>query len=509
MRQLALTLVQFEIVRNRSIFITLRWIAVLLIFLAVGLTVFELIRYSRIRSSFPPGMVIGGIPVGGLDQQHAAERLLQAYTAVPVEVRYRDASIQIKPSVIGFDLDTQAMIAAADLERLQQPFWSGFWDFLWNRLPSPTEVPLRAAYSEDRLRAYLTNEVASRYDQPPEAAVPVAGSSTFEPGKVGTILDIDRAVTLIDAALRSPSARVVNMAFEKITPPRPPFQNLDIMLKQKIETSSYSGLIEVYVNDLQTGREIHFAYHDSDLIQPDIAFTAASTMKIPIMMSVFLREGDPLPEQIDQMMTQMIVRSENDPADRMMEAVMDKNTGPLDVTKDLQALGYKNTFLAGFFYIGAPLLKQIQTPANARTDVSASPDPYNQTTPAEMGMLLEDIYRCAESGGGSFAAVFPYELTQSKCQTMINYLVQDKIAVLLQAGLPEGTRIAHKHGWIIENDGLMHTIGDAGLVFSPGGNYVISVFCYNQQQLLFDPTNRLVAEISQAVYNYYNLPGEQ
>jgi hypothetical protein len=28
-------------------------------------------------------------------------------------------------------------------------------------------------------------------------------------------------------------------------------------------------------------------------------------------------------------------------------------------------------------------------------------------------------------------------------------------------------------------------------------------------QMLFDPANKMVAELSQAVYNYFNLPGEQ
>jgi hypothetical protein len=54
---------------------------------------------------------------------------------------------------------------------------------------------------------------------------------------------------------------------------------------------------------------------------------------------------------------------------------------------------------------------------------------------------MEDIYRCAETGGGTFAAVFPGQLTQAKCRQMVSYLVLNKIAVLLQAGLPEGTRI--------------------------------------------------------------------
>ncbi len=453
-------------------------------------------------------MSIAGVPVGGLDQEEAANRLVQAYTAIPVEVRYRDAVIQIKPSVIGFELDTQAMLTAADLERLQQPFWSGFWDFLWNRLPQPNPVPLRATYSEDRLRDYLRNEVAQRYDQNAQAALPVPGSANFQTGKTGTLLDVDRAVILIDSALRSPSSRVVNLSFNKISPPRPAMANLDEMLKQIVELSKFDGLIEVYVNDLQTGQEIHFAYQDGQRVQPDISFTAASTMKIPIMVSTFRRVNEPLPEDVQNGLKSMIELSENDPADKLMQTVMDKNGGPLEVTKDLQSLGLKDTFLAGYFYPGAPLLSRIQTPGNQRTDLSAGPDPYNQTSPAEMGALLEDIYQCAENGGGTFAAVFPGEITQQECQDMVSYLVMDKIAVLLQAGLPEGTRIAHKHGWIIENDGLMHTVGDSGLVYTPGGNYIVSVFMYHPVQLLFPTASDIVSTISQAVYNYYNLsPG--
>ncbi len=495
--------------RNRSLFVSLRWISILLIFLAVTLTILQLVRYSRIRSSFPPGMMIAGVPVGGLDQEAANARLLQVYTALPVEVRYRDAAIQIRPSVIGFELDTGAMMTAADQERLDQPFWTGFWDFLWNRLPIPAEVPLRATYSEDRLRAYLKDEVAARYDQAAAEAIPVVGSAGFQSGKSGTVLDIDRAVTLIDSALRSPTSRVVNLSFNKITPPRPSYQNLKVLLQRMVETSNYDGVIELYLSDLQTGDEIHFAYDGGQPAAPDIAFTAASTMKIPIMISIFRRISDPVPADVQEDLTQMIEQSRNDPADKLMETVIDRNTGPLEVAKDMKALGLQDTFLAGYFYQGAPLLQKFKTPANQRADVNGGTDPYNQTTPAEMGMLLEDIYQCSEDGGGTFAAAFPGEITQSECREMISYLVMNKIAVLLQAGLPEGTRIAHKHGWIIENDGLMHSISDAGLVYTPGGNYVITVYMYHPVQILFDQANKMVAEISQAVYNYYNMTGQQ
>ena len=425
-----------------------------------------------------------------------------------MEARYRDAAIQIRPSVIGFELDIPAMIAAADLERLQQPFWNGFWDYLWNRLPTPQEVPLRAAYSEERLRAYLRDEVAARYDQEAAEAIPLAGSAGFQSGRAGTVLDIDRAVTLINSALRSPSSRVVNLSFNKITPPRPSFVNLQILLQRMVETSTFDGVIEIYLNDLQTGQEIHFAYDGGQPVSGDIAFTAASTMKIPIMVSTMRRTSEPLSPEVQELLTKMIEQSGNDDADQLMEKLMDGALGPLDVTKDLQTLGFPNSFLAGYFYPGAPLLQRFKTTANQRSDVLAGPDPYNQTTPTEMGMLLEDIYQCSETGGGAFAAAFPGEITQAECRQMIDYLVMNRIAVLLQAGLPEGTRIGHKHGWIIENDGLMHTISDAGLVYTPGGNYVITVYMYHPGQMLFDQANRMVAEISQAVYNYYNLPGE-
>jgi beta-lactamase class A len=200
----------------------------------------------------------------------------------------------------------------------------------------------------------------------------------------------------------------------------------------------------------------------------------------------------------------MIEVSENDPADSLMK-LLDKNNGPLEVTKDIQALGLKNTFLAGYFFPGAPLLKKISTPANQRKDYYTDPDPYNQTTPAEMGRLLADIYQCAENGGGTFAAVFPGQITQNECKQMIEFLVLNKLPVLITAGLPEGTKIAHKHGWIEELDGMVHTFSDAAIVFTPGGDYVLTVYLWKKDQLLFDTANALTSDLSQAVYNFFNL----
>jgi beta-lactamase class A len=469
------------------------------------LVVIQLVTYSRIRANFPAGTIIAGVPVGGLDQEAAAERLTQAYS-YPVEVHYSDAVIQIRPSVVGFDLELETMLAVADQQRVNQPFWSAFWDYLWNRLPTPSEVPLRASFSEERLRIYLNDEIAARYDHPATAAQPVPGSTNFSAGTAGTTLDIDRAVTLIGDALRSPSARVVNLSVVSVSPSRPSMQNLQVLLQQVIDASGFDGLTELYLMDLQTGQELNFAYQNGSSLTPGIAFTAASTIKIPIMVSSFRRADEPLDANLSELMTLMIERSENDPADNLMEELMDPNLGPLQLTQDMEDLGLTNTFLAGYFYNGAPLLQRFSTTANQRADVNTSPDSYNQTTPAEMGMLLSDIYQCAQSGGGTFAAVFPGEISQNECRQMINFLVLDKIGVLLQAGLPEGTQFAHKHGWVTDpTDGVIHTISDAGIVYSSGGNYILTVYLYHPTQIIWDQANLMVAKLSLAVYNYYNL----
>jgi hypothetical protein len=203
----------------------------------------------------------------------------------------------------------------------------------------------------------------------------------------------------------------------------------------------------------------------------------------------------------------MIERSDNTSTDKLMES-FDRNLGPLTVTEDMRALGLENTFISGYFYPGAPLLREVRTKANSRTDVVTNPDRYNQTIPIEMGILLEDIFQCAKSGGGALTAVFNGEITQRECQLMLDYLSKNKNGVLLHGGLPDGAHFAHKHGWITELDGLMHSISDAGIVFSAGGDYSISVYLYHPNQILFEPINLMVSQLSNAVYNYYNMPGD-
>ena len=491
--------------RNTSLIV--RSISLLFIVAAVVLTMFQLVSYSRQRNSYPAGMTIGGVAVGGVNAQIASERVLQVYSQ-PVEVQYAGQIIHVTPGLVGFSIDIESMLAAADLERTQASFWNGFWGLLWNRDVGVVEIPLRASLSDEQLKAYLQTEIAARYDQPASAAQPIPGSVNFSSGQPGQELNINRAVILIEDALRSPSSRVVSLSFQRTDPARPTIPHLGILLQQIIEVSGFDGIIGLYMLDLQSAQEIHFALNDGETVpvQPDISFTASSTVKIPIMLSYYIKYGSSsVDETTAELIASMIRLSENPPADVLMDE-LDIVTGPLVVTEDMQKIGLENTFIAGYFEPGSPLLRRVYTSANQRTDINTDPDDYNQTTPSDMGMLLADMYQCAESGGGALVAAFPTQITQEGCQQMVSFLVQNKIGVLIEAGVPEGTQVGHKHGWVSDGFGTIHNVSDAAIVYTPGGDYVLTIYAYHPVQAVWDPTSALFAEISQAVYNYFNLP---
>lgn len=494
-------------VRPRSS--VLRLASSILLISTLVLVILQLIVYSRDRANFPAGLVVAGVPVGGISRQAAAERLLEVYN-LPVELHYGTAIIHMDPSVVEFRLNLESMIAAADLQRTGSSFWGGFWDYLWGNVSNPVEVPLDAAYSEQLLRRYLQEEISGRYDKAPTAAQPIAGTTQFELGEPGTTINVDNAVGQIEAALFSPTARFVDLTIQEAATARPNLQNLQVQLQQIMDVAAYDGIADVYFQDLASGQELHFIYERGINLptEPDATFTAASLIKIPVLVSAYKNLNEEPDARVQELFREMIAESLNEATDALMsEVIAGGPQAPLTITEDMHKLGLQNTFLAGYFYIGAPLLQRFETPASQRLDVFTDPDPYNQTTPVDMGMLLADLYQCAEDGGGTLRAVFPNEITQAECQDMLNVLSQNRIGVLLEAGVPEGTRLAHKHGWVTNpNTQVINTMSDAGIVFTPNGDYVIVITLYQPVQLIFDPIAAMFSQLSEAVYNYYTLP---
>jgi beta-lactamase class A len=283
------------------------------------------------------------------------------------------------------------------------------------------------------------------------------------------------------------------------------------MLKDIINASTFDGLVELYLKDLRTGLVLHFTHSriGEEEVPVNIAYSSWSTIKIPVLVSAFKRLSSPYDENVLTLMEQMVERSDNDSTDALAKAVIGSTFAPLDVTEDMQALGLTNTFWGGFFTLGSPLLQNFKTPANQRFDYNTEPDRYAQTTPQDLGLLLEDIYYCAADYGGSLPLAFNGEITQEECRMMVEYLGLNRIGVLIQAGVPASVTVAHKHGWAYEvDDGYIHTIADAGIVYTPGGDYILAVFAHHPIQAVFDPVNLLVANLSAAAYNYFNLQNQ-
>ncbi|MBN2046089.1 MAG: serine hydrolase [Anaerolineales bacterium] len=493
--------------RNQRSSTLIQWGSLISLLLAMILITVQVIMFSRSRITYPTSMQIAGIPMGGLTREQAASRLLEVYSQ-PIEIHYQDAAIQVEPNVLGFQLQLESMLATADFVRIGGNFWQEFWGFMWNNERTLTPVPLDAEYSEALVRDFLETEIGPRYDQPAVAAQPQVGSVAFQPGKAGTSIAMDRAVIQVEKALFSPDQRVVNLPLEQQEPGRPAFGNLEILLKQILDVAEFDGIAGLYLLDLQTSQEIHFIYSNKTdyPTNPDLAFTASSIIKIPIMVTAYSNISEPYPEEALNLISGMIEESGNDPADWLMEQYIDQATGPLIVTDTMQKLGLENTFLAGFFRVGSPLLYLYTTPADGRTDLDTGPDPYNHTTVSDMGMLLADLYQCAEFDGGALRAVFPQDITQAECQEMIDTLTRNNTPFLIEAGAPDDTRIAHKHGWVSDVfTGAITTIGDAGIVYTPSGNYILVIYFSHPTQLVWDPMSRLMGDLSEVIYNYYNI----
>jgi beta-lactamase class A len=463
-------------------------------------------HYQAARSYFPFGSKIAGIPVGGLNAQAAGMRVLQSYSLTPVELHLDGSVIQIDPTAAGQILGLQEMLDSAE-ELSTEQYWPGYWNFLWNRRPDPFDIPLACTVSAEPMLAYLENNVAPRFLVPPAPARPVLGDVVFTAGEPGTVLELDDTGALVEAALCSPDHREVELATQPVDSAPPTIEGLSYLFKALVQTSGFDGIIEVYFQDLHSGQEINFAYNQGHEVAPEIAFTGASTIKIPVMVSAFKQVNGTLPDDLRRQMELMIDLSDNGSTDEVMQKVLDPNLAPLEVTRDMQALGLQNTFLAGLFYVGAPLLDRIQTPANQRTDLTTDPDMYNQTTPADMGRLLAAIERCSAGADGILTSTFSGAVTQAECQEMTGLLAKNRKGVLLEAGVPEGTQMAHKYGWVTDaNDGLMHTASDAAVVYTPGGDFVLTVYLYDPEQLQWDAAMHLAAHLATGAYNFFNLP---
>mgnify|MGYP005848775111 FL=1 len=239
-------------------------------------------------------------------------------------------------------------------------------------------------------------------------------------------------------------------------------------------------------------------------LNPGVAYSGMSLIKIPVLVTYFRYLNTYPTDEQAEWITGMMTCSNNPASNAILRELGqgDPYVGAERVTQTMRDLGLRNTFLQ------APLVEDPElgkhenlVPMVTSVDqVATDPDPFNQTTPDEIGWLLGAIYQCAQQETGPLLSQID-GLTPLECRRILHSLDQNYLGAMIEAGVPENITVAHKHGWTTGD-----THGDAAIVFTPGGDYVLVLILHQREWLTYLDAWYNIAELSKLVYNTFN-PG--
>ncbi|MEZ4666756.1 MAG: serine hydrolase [Anaerolineae bacterium] len=259
------------------------------------------------------------------------------------------------------------------------------------------------------------------------------------------------------------------------------------------ETSKFGAL---FVMNLRTGEALTFG--------SDVAFSGMSLNKIAILAALYSKLQAPPDAELAQHIAGMMVCSENADSNAVLRYLGDGDeyAGGAYVTDFMRKLGLGNTYIVAPYLVPGATPAPVTAPTTKVDQISAQPDYSNQMTADNLGWLLADVYQCANNTSGALFSALPGSFDSRECRQMLNIMSDNNLGepLMMSAGVPANTRVAHKHGYI--ND----THGNAGIVFTPGGDYVLVVTMHGPVWLEANETFPLISDISRTVYDYLN-PG--
>lgn len=464
----------------------------LVLFIIVGVYLLrEGWYYIDFRTKLPVGTEIAGVDVTGMTVAEAGEELVRLY-AQPVTLNGRGEQVELDPVTVGFQIDLNGMLSETVAAHDSQPWWRGFAAYLIDRPLTPIVTPLMATHDPFLLETFL-QQAAGDMEDPAVPATVDPETLQFVAGKGGYSADIEATLPALEQALYSLEDRSVDLLLIDEDAPAFDMALLQAVLEQQIEDSGLLG--SVFVMDLATGEEV--------AINADIALSGMSIVKIPIMLETFRVIDGGLNFDQQKLLNETAILSGNYSANLLLDVVAGQDNAYLGVdilTQSMQRLGLENTFITTpYEEPPRPNRPTLLTPANTRTDIVTDPDPNMQTTAEDMGALLAMIYDCAQ-GGGALLAVYADQLSADECAQLLDVLSLNVEGNLIRFGVPEETKVSHKHGW------ATNTHGDAGVVFSPGGDYVIVEYLTQPgtDWLVADNSFPVLRNMSRIVYNYFN-----
>lgn len=437
----------------------------------------------------PPGLTISGMPMGGMTRAQALNAIALAYT-LPITVHYENEVTLLLPEMVDLTLDKQATAENLDAKLAARADTSGFLRYVLERVllrnPETLAVDAVVTYSRERVDAFL-NRLAQKYDRAPQAALPLPEAGAFRPPRAGTRLLVEASRPKLIAAIVAavPAQRVVLLEVEVEPAPRASVEVLRESLTLALrETAPAAG---IFVKDLRGGQEFclncHSAYAEVGLLKVAAVLTLLRTL-----------DADPT-AQTTHLITGTLWRTDHSVADQLLAylGAGDPAAGALQVTEFLWQMGLKSSFVAAPYMQREGPPPEIVTPANSQPGGGQSLDPFGQTTPMEMGLLLESVYQCRQDGGA--LRVIYADIAPSECAALLSWLAQSPS--WLRAGVPN-VEVAARLGW----SGA--TYAEAALLYGPQTDVVVVVMLYQPAWLTPDESAGDFAAVGRLIYSFFN-----
>src|SRR5881396_3147967 len=252
--------------------------------------------------------------------------------------------------------------------------------------------------------------------------------------------------------------------------------------------------VGVYYRDLATG--------DSLTVGSAVRFHAASTMKIPVMIQLFRDRDAGLLSLDDSVSITNTFRSIADSSPYLLDVTDDSDSSlykrlgqRASIRELIELMETVSSNLATNLLISKVDAKRANATAHAlgadsilvlrgvEDDKAYRAGLNNTTTARDLGMLLAAIANGTAASAGS-------------CRDMLATLGRQHFNEGIPAGLPAGTRIYHKTGWI--GQVVYH---DAAFVQPPGGGrgYVLVVLTGGIQK--DDDAHALARDVSKLVFD--------
>ena len=242
-------------------------------------------------------------------------------------------------------------------------------------------------------------------------------------------------------------------------------KDLHVLYRQlQDQVSAYDGTWSVYVQNLTTGQA---------LVVNDASLRSASVIKLFIMGAVYeaFDRGDiPRNEDNVYLLRNMIINSSNDSSNKLLTLLGDGDiaAGVAKVNEFIRLRGFSE---------GTIEYNGFEDP-----NASLDPDHPNVIMAKDIGLLLSRIYN----------RTF---LSRRVCNEIEQMMMEQATRYKIPRGLPDWVECGNKSG---ETDTIAN---DAAVIYGPTTDYILVVLSNDWGNE--DTANAQIAEISKAVYNFF------